>query len=52
MIFIKRDKHLDCSPCKILGTILKMYEGITSTNESEGTKTYDDVQGFTHERKH
>ena len=39
----QRDKHLDCYPCKILGTILKVDKGRTSTNGLENRKTNDDA---------
>ena len=37
---------------KILGTILKVEEGKTSTNRPENKKTNDDVEGLTFERQH
>ena len=47
-----RTKHLGCLPHKIVGTILEVDEGRTSTNESENKKTNDDAQGLTLERWH
>ena len=46
----QREKHSNCLPCKILGTILEMDEGKTSTNRLEDKKTIDDAQGLTPER--
>ena len=37
----QRDKCLGCPPSKILGIILKVDEGRTSTNEPENKKTND-----------
>ena len=48
----QRDKHIGCSPCKVLGTNLEMYERRTSTNRPEDKKTNDDAQGFTSKRLH
>ena len=39
----QRDKHLSCSPCKILGTILQIDEGRTQANGPEDKKTNDDA---------
>ena len=39
----QRYKHLGCPFCKILGTILKVEEGKTSTNEPKNKKTNDDT---------
>ena len=47
---LQRNKHLGCPPCKILGTILEMDEGRTSTNGPEDKKTNDDAQGVTSKR--
>ena len=38
-----RDKYLGCPPRKILGTILKVEEGKTSTNGPMNKKTHDDA---------
>ena len=48
----QRDKHLSCPPCKILGTILEMYEGGTSTNGPEDKKDNDYAHGHTSEWWH
>ena len=34
---------MGCPPCKILGTILEVNEGRTSTNEPENKKAHDDA---------
>ena len=39
----QRDKYLCCPPHKLLGTILKVDEGRTSTNGLENKKTHDDT---------
>ena len=36
-------RNIGCPPCKILKTILKVDEGITSTNELENKKTQNDA---------
>ena len=38
-----KDKHLGCSPCKILRSILEVVERRTSTNGPENKKTNDDA---------
>ena len=48
----QRDKHLGCSPCKILRTIFDMDKGRTLTNEPKNKKANDDVWGLTSERWH
>ena len=35
----QKDTYMGCTPCKILGTILIVDEGRTSTNGPEGKKT-------------
>ena len=45
----KKVKHLGCPPCKIIGTILEIDDGRTSTNEQEDKKV-NDVLGLTSER--
>ena len=47
-----RDKNLGCHPSKILGNILKVDEGKTSTNGLENKKTIDDTWGLTSQRWH
>ena len=37
----QKDKHLGCSPCKILWAILELDKGRTSTNGPENKKTND-----------
>ena len=39
----ERDKHLKCPSRKILGIILNVNEGRTSTNDPENNKTHDDA---------
>ena len=40
---LQKDKRLDYSSCKILGTILIAVDRRTSTNGSENKKTYEDA---------
>ena len=37
------DKHQDCLPCKILGTILEIDEGRSSANRPKNKKAYKDA---------
>ena len=46
----QRDKHLGCSLCKILGTILEKDERRTSTNRPEDKKINDYAYDYTFER--
>ena len=46
----KNNKHQVCLPCKILGTILKMYEEISQTNGLKDTKIDEDSQEVTPKR--
>ena len=43
----KRDKHLGSPSWRVLGTILRMNKGRTSTNEPEDKKVDDDAQSLT-----
>ena len=40
--YYQRDKHLECSPCKILRIFLKVNEGRTSTDGRDKRKIHDD----------
>ena len=46
----ERNKHLVCPSRKILGTILEVDEGRTSTNGPKNKKTRDDAYGLTSQR--
>ena len=48
--FIKRDKYQGCPTYIMLGTILKMEEGKTSTNELENKKIHEAALGITSQR--
>ena len=39
----QKNKHMGCPPCKLLGTLLEMDKGGTSTNGPGEKKTKDDA---------
>ena len=45
----QRDKHQGCLPCHLLGTILEMDKGKTSTNGPEDKKAKSNTQDLTSE---